>query len=96
MLDHKIDDADASVELLKNREKKGKMFFLFFYILGFGGTTLFGFVIPFNWMVAEMIGFFGIACMVIGTWFLITVVQYDLYLFLIKKGMIKAKEEREL
>ena len=42
-----------------------------------------------------LIGFVGVALMIIATWFLIVFAQYESYLFFIKKGLIKAKEERE-
>ena len=95
MLDRKIDDADASVELLEDRKKMSKKFFLVFYIMGFAAVYLFGLVSIFSLPVALMIGFVGVALMIIATWFLIMFAQYTSYLFFIKKGLIKAKEERE-
>ena len=96
MLDIKIDDADASVELLEHRKRQSKIFFMVFYIIGFATVYLCGLVSIVSWELALMIAFLGVSLMIIATWFLIVFAQYELYLFLIKSGLIEAKEERDL
>jgi len=95
MLDKKIKDQDASIELLEDRLKT--MTDLFFVSLGLSGFFLVLSTILIRFSLFYAFGFlaYGIlslfACLVVWTGFL----QYKMYLFMIHKKLVKAEKERK-
>ena len=93
MLDKNIKDYEASVELLEDRKKTSLWLFMFFYITGaFLGLLPVLYGIPLS--IAIPSGFAGVVLLIIATWFLIFYRSECHYIFLIKKGVVPAKEKR--
>lgn len=92
MLDRKTKDSDASVELLKDKQKQTKHYFFVFYVIGVF-MALSGFVIPYRLAIATIGA--GLALLIVATWMFIGYSQYGFYLFLINKNIVKAVKEKE-
>lgn len=92
MLDRKTEDWDASVELLEYKSKQSKLLFVLFY---FVGALLAMSSVLSTWMHIS-IAFVGVGLtfVIIATWFLMIFCQYEFYLFLIHKDIIKAVNKR--
>ena len=86
MLDRKTKDWEASVELLEDKQKEAKVWWLLFYCIGFFLTW--GSIFFIMWPTIQMliIGV-GLAFLILATWFLMIYKQYDFYLFLIHKKL---------
>ena len=96
MLDKKIEDYDASVELLEDRKKTAKFFMLFFYFIGLLGVICFPIIaIVDSWMSGEYVVFISIGLLIIAGFMWKAILQYEFYLFMIKKKLVKAKDKRD-
>jgi len=93
MLDRKIKDIDADLELLKDRLKLNKMFFFILFITGWiiAGSGIF-IILPINYNVIA-IGF-GICLLIFATWHLI-IMSYLIILIKIEKKLGGKKDNYE-
>lgn len=83
MLDRKIKDIDASVELLEDRKKTCKIYWLIFFIIGWSVTWGSVILVPYKY---DEIGFgVGIALLIFATWMYIATYQYNMLIFLNRK-----------
>lgn len=92
MLDRKIKDYDASIELLEDREKQAEVWFMLFYVLG-AVLVLSPILLTSIYFSIVLIGA-GIAFLIIATLILIAYLQLEFYLFLIHKKVVKATDKR--
>ena len=76
MLDRKIKDRDASIELLEDRAKTLKLFFLVFFIIGWSVTWIGVLFVPYKY--DEIAIGAGIAVLIFATWFYISLCYYTL------------------
>ena len=83
MLDRKVKDIDASIELLEDRAKNSKLSWLVFFITGWivAGSGLF--LVPVKWN-ATVIGF-GICLLIFATWFLLLACYSNILIKIEKK-----------
>jgi len=93
MLDRKTEDYDASVELLEDKKKQSKVLWLMFYSIGFFSILSSVFFITYPSIELLIIGV-GSAFLILATWFLMIFYQYEFYLFLIHKNIVKAVNKR--
>ena len=91
MLDRKTEDWDASVELLKDKQKQCKHYFCMFYLIG-AVMALSGFIIPHPFSIAS-IGC-GLTLLFVAVLIFMAYLQYEFYLFLIHKNVVKAVNKR--
>jgi len=89
MLDRKIKDWDAGLELLLDRKKTTKIYFFFFFITGWSITVGSAAFLNTIW---DDVGFgLGIALLILATWYLMIWLNYAV---LIKLEMMKDKEKK--
>ena len=73
MLDRKIKDVDASVELLDDRGKRSKIIWCIFFIIGWSAVSG-ALLIPYKY--DEIVIGTGIAFLIFATWFFIDMTYY--------------------
>jgi protein-S-isoprenylcysteine O-methyltransferase Ste14 len=95
MLDRKMKDYEASVELLEDRKKEADTVFLLFYIIGAIGLLLPAVTLYVSFYLSVMFACLGVLLLIVATWVMIISGRYSTYIFMIKKGLIQAPEKRE-
>lgn len=80
-LDRKTKDIDASIELLEDRKKKGKIWFFVFFSVGWF-TTLFGAIISLSPKINGIVAYIGIGVMILAAYFLILTLYVDNLIYL--------------
>ena len=88
MLDRKIKDSDASVELLEDRLLMWKIMFVIFFIVGWASVVIGVVIIPYKY--DEIIIGVGIAFLIFATWFF-NGMNYYITLIKIEKTMKSLK-----
>lgn len=93
MLDRKIKDVDADIELLLDRMKTNKFYFLLFYLMGWILLLVgIGFSAV-NYIFSGVAGIgVGLGLLVIASYFLIIHTSLDSFLFF-RRYILKEKEE---
>ena len=82
MLDRKTKDSEASIELLEDRCKNSKMWFLIFFISGWIIASCGIFWCPYKY--DEIVIGLGICLLIFATWCLIIMLYYDILIVLKK------------
>ena len=80
MLDRKIKDIDASVELLKDRKQQQKLLFLFFYMAGLISLTIGLCFMP--TIYDDMFFAAGIGGLILGAYFLVIYLHISTLIFI--------------
>jgi len=93
MLESKIKDQDASIELLEERVKRGKNLFLLLYIMG-AVMTVFSFNltqlgIPNAWMIMDFMIGTGLMLLIVAGYMLVCMLQLQMYVFINHKIEMK-------
>ena len=93
MLESKIKDQDASIELLEERVKRGKNLFLLLYIMG-AVITVFSFNltqlgIPNAWMIMDFMIGTGLMLLIVAGYMLVCMLQLQMYVFINHKIEMK-------